>query len=107
MRAGVLFGREDLRVTEWQDPELGAGDVHVRVARCGVCGSDLRTYFRGPSPRYRLPAILDHEFVGTIAEMGELVSGFELGDRVTAAPAVPCGKCFFCQRSEDNLCRHL
>jgi len=96
-----------MRVTEWPDPILGPRDFLVQVARCGVCGSDLRTFFRGPSPRYRLPAILGHEFVGTIAETGEHVKGFQRGDRVTAAPAVPCGECFYCRRGEDNLCRQL
>ncbi|CAG0981881.1 hypothetical protein ANRL3_02187 [Anaerolineae bacterium] len=45
MRATVLFGKEDLRVTAWAEPRLERGDVLVRVTRCGVCGSDLRTYF--------------------------------------------------------------
>jgi len=107
MRAAVLFDREDMRVTEWPDPTLEPGDMLVHVMRCGVCGSDLRTYFRGPSPRYRLPAILGHEFVGTIAKTREQVKSFQTGERVTAAPAVPCGECFYCRRGKDNLCRHL
>ncbi len=107
MRAAVLFGKEDLRVTKWDDPKLERGDVLVRVNRCGVCGSDLRTFFVGPSPRYRLPAILGHEFVGTIEKIGEGVTGFARGDRVAAAPAVPCGECFYCKRGEDNLCRNM
>jgi L-iditol 2-dehydrogenase len=107
MRAAVLFGKEDMRVTAWAEPQLGRGDVLVRVTRCGVCGSDLRTFFVGPSPRYRLPAILGHEFVGTVEKLGDGVTAFMLGDRVAAAPAVPCGECFYCKRGEDNLCRNM
>jgi len=107
MRAAVLFDKNDLRVADWADPKLERGDVLVRVAQCGVCGSDLRTYFVGPSPRYRLPAILGHEFVGNIEQIGEGVTGFAIGDRVAAAPAVPCGECFYCKRGEDNLCRNM
>lgn len=107
MRAAVLFRQNDLRVTDWPDPVPGPGDVLVRVARCGICGSDLRTYFQGPSPRYKLPAILGHEFVGTVEQIGKNVMGYKLGDRVAAAPAVPCGECFYCKRGEDNLCRNM
>ncbi len=70
MRAAGPFGKEDVCVTDWASPHLERGDVLVRVNRCGVCGSDLRTYFLGPSPRYRLPAILGHEFIGTVEELG-------------------------------------
>ena len=96
-----------MRVVDWPDPTLEPGDVLVRVARCGVCGSDLRTFFVGPSPRYRLPAILGHEFVGMVEQIGAGVDGFAIGDRVAAAPAVPCGECSYCQRGEDNLCRNM
>jgi len=107
MLAAVLFGREDMRITEWPNPVTRPGDALVRVMRCGVCGSDLRTFFSGPSPRYRLPAILGHEFAGVITEVGEGVEDFQVGERVGVAPAVPCGECFYCRRGEDNLCRNL
>jgi len=107
MLAALLYGQGDLRLEEIPRPAAGAGELVVRVHRCGVCGSDLRSYGRGPSARYLSPVILGHEFVGTVSEVGTGVAGFAVGDRVTAAPAIPCGVCDACRRGDDNLCADL
>ena len=80
----------------------------MRVAYTGVCGTDLHHYdgwdfgdiLTKPVP----PAILGHEFSGTISAVGEGVGGFRPGDRVTAQPQVYCGACEFCQRGSPNMC---
>lgn len=107
MLAAVLYGREDLRMEQVPVPAPGPADLLIRLDRCGVCGSDVRSYERGPSARYLSPVILGHELVGTVAELGAEVQGFALGDRVTVAPAIPCGVCDACRRGDDNLCRDL
>jgi len=107
MLAAVLHGQGDLRLEEIPRPVAGPGEIVVRVHRCGVCGSDLRSYGRGPSARYMSPVILGHEFVGTVAEIGAGVDAIAVGDRVTAAPAIPCSACDACRRGEDNLCADL
>ncbi len=107
MLAAVLYGRADLRLEERPRPTAGPGEVVLRVRRCGICGSDVRTYARGPSARYALPVVLGHEFVGQVVELGPGVEGVPLGARATAAPAIPCGRCAACRRGEDNLCQNL
>jgi L-iditol 2-dehydrogenase len=107
MLAAVLYGREDLRLEEVPVPALGPADMLIRLDRCGVCGSDVRSYERGPSARYMSPVILGHELVGRVAALGAEVDGFAPGDRVTVAPAIPCGVCAACRRGDDNLCSDL
>lgn len=107
MRAAVIHGPGDLRLEEVPRPVAGPGDIVIRVHRCGVCGSDLRSYLQGPSARYLVPGILGHEFVGTVVEVGDAVTATRIGDRVTAAPAIPCGVCRQCRRGADNLCQNL
>jgi L-iditol 2-dehydrogenase len=100
----ALYGKEDLRAYSWELPELEPGGVILRIKACGICGSDLRYYFGGPSPRYTLPAVLGHEMVGKVERVGAKVEGVEVGDLVAVAPVIPCMRCPACLRGEDNLC---
>jgi L-iditol 2-dehydrogenase len=104
IRSVALYGQHDLRPFELTAPALETGGIRMRVALCGICGSDQRQYFGGPSPRYTLPAVLGHEFAGEITEVGSQVEGFAVGDRVTVAPVIPCLNCEACRRGADNLC---
>jgi L-iditol 2-dehydrogenase len=105
IRSVALYGQHDLRPYDQTSPDLEPGGIRMRVALCGVCGSDQRQYFGGPSPRYILPAVLGHEFAGEITEVGGQVEGFSVGDRVTVAPVIPCLNCDACRRGADNLCQ--
>ena len=110
MLAAVLRGRDDLRLEERPRPVAGPGELVLRVHQCGVCGSDLRTFTRGPSARYAVPVVLGHEFVGTVIEVGavgDAAAAIPTGARVTVAPAIPCGACEACRRGSDNLCAEL
>jgi L-iditol 2-dehydrogenase len=102
--AFALYGKEDLRPVSSELGELEQGGVLLRVRGCGVCGSDLRQYFQGPSPRYLLPAVLGHEIVGTVEKIGSSVQGLAEGDLVAVAPVIPCMNCAACRRGQDNLC---
>jgi L-iditol 2-dehydrogenase len=104
MRAAVLYGQEDLRLEERDLLPLQACGLRLRVLTCGICGSDARMFFTGPTPRYIQPVILGHEFSGQVVEVGPEVADLGPGDVVTVAPLAPCMHCDACARGEDNLC---
>ena len=117
MKAAVWHGRRDIRVEDVAEP--GAPDpgmVKIRVAWCGICGSDLHEYLDGPifipTRPHRLtgrlpPITLGHEFSGVVVEVGEGVAGIGPGDRVTADACWYCGTCYWCRRNQYNLCKSL
>ena len=81
----ALYGKEDLQPFSWDGSEIESGSLLLRVNSRGICGSDLRMFSDGPSPRYRLPVVLRHEFTGTIVETGSKVSGYLPGEVVAVA----------------------
>jgi propanol-preferring alcohol dehydrogenase len=105
MRAMLLTApRTPLREAELPVPAPAADEVLVRVAACGVCRTDLHVY-DGELPRPKLPLVLGHEIVGTVAAKGERVERFAVGDRV----GVPWlgwtdGTCRYCRAGRENLC---
>ncbi len=104
MRTGVLHAAGDLRVEDRPVPEPGPGEVLVRVAVCGVCGSDATEFDRGPVLT-TLPVTLGHEFAGTVAALGPGVSGLEVGAAVVCGAGISCGECKPCRAGRTNLCR--
>jgi threonine dehydrogenase-like Zn-dependent dehydrogenase len=104
MRASVLHGVGDLRVDEKPVPQPGPGEVLIRVAVCGVCGSDATEFGRGlvlANP----PVTLGHEFTGTVASVGAGVSSPTVGATVVCGAGVACGECKPCREGRTNLCR--
>jgi L-iditol 2-dehydrogenase len=77
-----------------------------KVLGCGICGSDARMFFNGPSARYNVPIVLGHELSGEVVEVGTEVTDYSAGDRVTLAPIVPCMRCAACSRGRDHLCEN-
>ena len=82
---------------------LQPDEVRVRVAACGLCGSELET-FKNRSPRRTPPLVMGHEFCGTIAETGAAVRDWQAGARVVSNSLVPCGRCVRCTRGDTHLC---
>lgn len=78
-------------------------EVRLRVAACGICGSELET-FKNRSPRRTPPLVMGHEFCGTIAETGAEVRDWTVGARVVSNSLVPCGRCVRCRRGDTHLC---
>jgi L-iditol 2-dehydrogenase len=108
MMAAVLYGKEHLRIEEVEVPEIGLGDVLVRVKTALTCGTDVKVFRRGYHARMIVPpALFGHELAGDIVALGENVRGFRLGQRVVAANSAPCQKCFYCRRGNENLCDDL
>ncbi len=105
MLAAVYHGPHDLRVEEVARPEIGPGELLVRVLSASICGTDLRIY-HGNHRMYtpgtvRIPG---HELVGTIAQVGRETSGYAVGERVFVAPNMGCGHCRECISGNNNLC---
>ena len=103
MKALLLSQYKCLEIADLPDPMPGDGEVLVRVAACGICGSDVHGY-DGSSGRRIPPIVMGHEAAGTIAALGAGVSGFAEGDRVTFDSTIFCGDCNNCRRGDVNLC---
>jgi 2-desacetyl-2-hydroxyethyl bacteriochlorophyllide A dehydrogenase len=105
MKVGRIPQPNTTLVTTLPEPEVGADDVLIKVYRAGICGTDIHILKGEYEARY--PLTPGHEFSGEVAAVGAHVTRFEVGDRVTADPNVPCNHCYFCQRNEPNQCRSL
>ena len=103
MRAGVLHAAGDLRIEDREAPSPGPGEALVRVAVCGVCGSDATEYDRGPVLT-ELPVTLGHEFAGVVEAVGDGVTGLGPGAVVVCGAGISCGECKFCREGRTNLC---
>lgn len=103
MQALVLTEYKQLELTERPQPQPGPGEVLVRVAACGICGSDVHGY-DGSSGRRIPPIVMGHEAAGVVTAVGSGVQRFKAGDRVTFDSTVYCGECAYCRRGEVNLC---
>jgi len=101
MRAAVYRGVDDVRVETVPVPEIGAGEVLVKIACCGICGTDLKKIHSGS---HSAPRVFGHEMAGTIVACGEGVEGFAVGDRVMAYHHVPCGECYYCRKETFAQC---
>lgn len=108
-----LHGHQDVRFDEIPTPEPEPGWVQIRVAWCGICGSDLHEYFDGPDLIRNephplggsgIPVTLGHEFSGTISKLGLGVAGIAVGDRVAVDPCLRCGECGPCRTGSYNVC---
>lgn len=103
MKALLLAEYKRLEITDLPAPTPGSDEVLIRVAACGICGSDVHGY-DGSTGRRIPPIVMGHEAAGTVAALGEGVAGFLEGDRVTFDSTVYCGRCAYCQRGLVNLC---
>ncbi|MDX6766596.1 MAG: zinc-binding alcohol dehydrogenase family protein [Candidatus Methylacidiphilales bacterium] len=106
MKAVVIHGPGDITLVERPAPVPGPGEVQVRIARAGYCGSDLTT-FRGLNPMVTYPRTPGHELSGTVSTVGEGVPAeWAPGTEVLILPYTSCGKCSACRQGRANSCRH-
>jgi L-iditol 2-dehydrogenase len=101
MRAAVYRGANDIRIETLPVPRMGANELLVRVAVCGVCPTDIKKIQYGTVPP---PRVFGHETAGTIVRMGARVRGFSIGDRVALHHHVPCLNCHFCRHRAFAQC---
>ena len=103
MKALLLSKYRHLEIAEVPTPIPGPDEVLIRVAACGICGSDVHGY-DGSSGRRIPPLVMGHEAAGTAAILGASVTGLSEGDRITFDSTVSCGTCPHCLQGEINLC---
>lgn len=101
MLAAVYRGIDDVRVETVSVPEIGRGEVLVRIHTCGICGTDLKKIRTGS---HSAPRIFGHEMAGTIAAIGKDVQKWKIGDRVMAFHHSPCGDCYYCHKKTYAQC---
>jgi (R,R)-butanediol dehydrogenase/meso-butanediol dehydrogenase/diacetyl reductase len=117
MKAAKWYGKKDIRVEEIpQPPPPKPGNVQVKVAWCGICGSDLHEYLAGPifipvEPHpltgQKAPLVLGHEFSGEVVAVGDGVQTVKVGDRVAPDACQHCGVCVNCREGRYNVCEKL
>src|SRR6266436_6033330 len=102
MRAGVYREKGIVRVEEVPVPEVRDNEVLIKVAACGICGTDIKKIFQ----RYvEPPQILGHELAGTVVAVGSGVTKWKPGDRVMSFHHTPCGECFYCEKRLFSQCK--
>ncbi len=103
MRAAMYYNNHDIRIEEVPKPNIGPGELFIRVEASGICGSDVMEWYR----LGRTPLILGHEIAGTVEEAGEGVEIYKKGDRVACAHHVSCGECRYCLSGHETVCDTL
>ena len=103
MRVAMWYNNRDVRIEEMPVPEIGPGELLVRIETSGICGSDVMEWYRLD----RAPLVLGHEIGGQVVEVGEGIYSYQVGDRITAAHHVPCNTCHYCLTGHHTACETL
>ena len=103
MRIAMYYSNQDVRLEEGPVPQIGHGEVLMRVEASGICGTDLLEWYR----LHKAPLVLGHEVSGVIAAVGEDVEHYKAGDRICAAHHVPCNTCHYCLSGHHTVCDTL
>lgn len=108
MKAAVFHGPNvGLKIEDLPTPRIGAGEILVHVAACGVCHTDLHYIEHGVSTFKKPPIVLGHEASGVVAECGPGVAQFKPGERVLIPAVLTCGHCAFCRSGRENICSDM
>jgi L-iditol 2-dehydrogenase len=103
MRVAVYYRNDDVRVEQRPRPQIGSGELLLKVFACGICGSDTMEWYR----MRKAPRVLGHEAVGVIEEVGDGVEDFKPKDRIFVSHHVPCSTCHYCLKGEHTACETL
>lgn len=101
MQAAVYRGVDDVRLETVPVPQIGPGEILIRVHTCGICGTDLKKIATGS---HSAPRIFGHETTGVVVQLGDGVTDFHRGDRVMAFHHIPCGDCYYCRHKVFAQC---
>jgi len=106
MKAVIIHAAKDLRIEERHAEAPGPGQVGIAIGAGGICGSDLHYYNHGGfgTVRVKHPMVLGHEVAGTVTAVGPGVEAIAAGDRVAVSPSLPCNKCEYCLKGQQNHC---
>ncbi|MCR2033094.1 alcohol dehydrogenase catalytic domain-containing protein [Anaerofustis stercorihominis] len=102
----MLYEPGDLRLIECERPKAGKGEVLIKNEVSLTCGSDVKSYIRGYA-KHTPPYNIGHECSGVVAEVGEGVTKFKVGDRVVAHNSAPCNECYYCKKGIHCMCENL
>ncbi|MBT3331472.1 MAG: alcohol dehydrogenase catalytic domain-containing protein [Rhodospirillaceae bacterium] len=102
----VSVGEGGIALTQHAVPEAGPGEIRLKVAAAGICGTDMQIYHWAPrmARKMQLPRILGHEVSGVIDQLGTGVDGLSIGDHVSLESHIYCGTCYPCMRDRAHLC---
>lgn len=103
MRVAVWYNNQDVRIEERPVPDIGPGELLVRIMASGICGSDVMEWYRLD----RAPLVLGHEIAGEVVAVGEGVDNYKEGDRIAVAHHVPCNTCRYCRSGNHTVCDTL
>jgi 2-desacetyl-2-hydroxyethyl bacteriochlorophyllide A dehydrogenase len=107
MKAAFYMGNATMKTAPQAAVEPAPGMAQIKVAYCGICGTDLHVFHGNMDKRVHIPQILGHEMSGTISALGAGVEGFAIGDRVTVMPLDPCNNCPACKAGHTHICHNL
>lgn len=103
MRVAMYYSNQDVRLEEMPRPKIGPGELLVRIRASGICGTDVMEWYRV----HKAPLVLGHEIAGEIADVGEGVERYQVGDRVFVSHHVPCNRCRYCLGGHHSVCDTL
>lgn len=103
MRILMYYSNRDVRLQKMPVPEIGPGEMLVKIQASGICGSDVMEWYR----RDKVPLVLGHEVAGEVVATGEGVEAFQEGDRVAVTHHVPCNTCHYCLSGHHTVCDTL
>jgi len=103
MRVAMYYNNNDIRMEELPKPQIGEGEILIRVEASGICSTDTLEWYH----INKAPLVLGHEIAGVIVETGKGVEKYKEGDRITAAHHVPCGSCYYCRTGHETCCETL
>jgi len=106
MKAAILQDIGKMEIVDAKMPACDPAGLLIKVGACAVCGTDVKVYHHGHK-HIVPPRITGHELAGEIVEVGKTVKGYNVGDRVAVAPAVPCGECRYCLGGMQSMCDNL
>jgi L-iditol 2-dehydrogenase len=103
VRVAMYYNNRDVRLEEMPTPQIGPGELLVKVMASGICGSDVMEWYRIK----KAPLVLGHEIAGEIVEIGEGVEQYQVGDRVFVSHHIPCNTCRYCLNGQHTVCETL
>jgi len=103
MRIAMYYSNKDVRLETMPVPEVGPGEILMKVEASGICGSDVMEWYR----RDKVPLVLGHEIAGTVEKVGKGVEKFKKGDKIVASHHVPCNTCEYCHNGHHTACKSL
>ena len=106
MKAAILKDIEELYVEDVEIPKIKDAEILIEVKACAICGTDVKVYHHGHK-HIVFPRITGHEVSGIVVEVGKEIKEYKKGDKVAVAPAIPCGRCYYCRRGWQSMCDNL